>query len=635
MIGHGRDVAALLMVGVALSHQHDARSGPQWTFDGAVCPSAYTPAFVIQGSGDRTPLRPELEIVTRGVVVGDFEAEGELGGFYLQDPVGDGDVATSDAVFVASGEESVSLGDEVAVRGYAGEEDGQTRVEPASIELCGVGSVEPTPLTLPLPDPDFLERFEGMLVTLPQQLYVTEHYQLGRFGQLTLSSGGRLIQPTQLVDPEWAAVVQAGNDLNRILLDDRSRRQNPDPIPFGRGGQPLSADNTVRGGDSVAGIVAVLTQTDGGNRASPTAYRLRVPALGAPLPSFQPSNPRPSTPPDVGGSLRVAGFNLLNYFNTFEGCTFGAGGESADCRGAGNPDEFERQAAKAVAALVAIDADILGIVEIENDGYGPGSALADLVGRLNRATGSGTYDWIDADRAMAQVNSLGTDAIKVALIYRPASVRPVGRTAALNTTEFVEAGEGAPRNRPTLAQAFETSDGERLIVAVNHLKSKGSACNGDSGQSIQGNCNQVRTRAASLLVDWLASDPTGTGESDVLIVGDLNSYAREDPIRVFREAGFQDLLAEYGQGEAYSYAFDGQWGYLDYLLASPTLADQVSGAGEWHINADEPGVLDYNTDFKSPGQVRGLFRADPYRTSDHDPVLVGIDLARSRRQRAN
>jgi hypothetical protein len=133
-------------------------------------------------------------------------------------------------------------------------------------------------------------------------------------------------------------------------------------------------------------------------------------------------------------------------------------------------------------------------------------------------------------------------------------------------------------------------------------------------------------RSAQLLSTWLAGDPTGTGDPDVLILGDMNSYAKEDPITTLEKAGFTNLIAEHGGDEAYSYAFDGQWGYLDHALGSDSLRGQVTGVGDWHINSDEPSVLDYNVEFKSAGQVAGLYAPDEFRISDHDPVVVGLDL---------
>ena len=111
-------------------------------------------------------------------------------------------------------------------------------------------------------------------------------------------------------------------------------------------------------------------------------------------------------------------------------------------------------------------------------------------------------------------------------------------------------------------------------------------------------------------------------------MGDLNSYAKENPISALIAGGYTNLIASRVGDHAYSFAFDGQWGYLDHALGSSSLSSssQVSGVAEWHINADEPNVVDYNTNFKSAGQVASLYSPDQFRAADHDPVIVGLDL---------
>jgi VCBS repeat-containing protein len=593
----------------------------------------------VQGTGDITPLNGQT-VTVQGVVVLDYEgASPALRGFYVQDG-GDGDAATSDGIFVFEGDNAnrVSVGQVVQVTGAVSENQGQSQLSSTTgIELCGTtGTVTPADVAMPFASATALEAYEGMLVRFPQTLYVTEHFQLGRFGQIVMSSGGRLKQPTNVVEPGAAAnALQAQNDLNRLIVDDDTQAQNPDPIKFGRGGQPLSASNTLRGGDTVAGMVGVMTYTWAGNSASPNAYRLRpIGALGGGVPNFQPANPRPASAPSVGGTLKVAGMNLLNFFNTFDGlpdtvdnCTNGVGGAATDCRGADTQAEFDRQWPKTVAAIQALDPDVLGVNEIENDGYGTDSAIQFLVNKLNDATAPGTYAFINVDANTGQVNALGTDAIKVGMIYKPAKVTPVGQTAALNSTAFVNGGDSAPRSRPSLAQAFEqNSNGERFIVDLNHLKSKGSACTTPDAGDGQGNCNIVRTNAATALVNWLATDPTGTGDPDILLIGDYNSYAQEDPIDVIKAAGFTNLIETRLGADAYSYVFDGQWGYLDHALASDSMNGQVAGVGDYHINSDEPSVLDYNTDFKTANLQSTLYAPDQFRVSDHDSVLIGLNL---------
>lgn len=597
----------------------------------ADCAAPYTAAYAIQGSGAETAMGGGYRS-TRGVVVGDYEKASGLGGFYLQDLEGDGDPATSDAVFVYTDyEDHVELGDVVLVRGRVSEYFGQTQVDAFSnaVEICGGGaSVEPADVAMPFDDEADRERYEGMLVALPDALTVTETYFLGRFGQVTLSSDGKLPQPTNVVEPgPEAAALQARNERNRILLDDGTNAQNPDPVVFGRDGEELTADNTLRSGDVAHDVVGVMTYTWGGNGSSPNAFRVRpVGALGGSY-DFEAVNERPAAPDEVGGDVRVASFNVLNYFNTFRGCRGGVAGEAMDCRGADNTAELERQAAKIVAALEGLDADVVGLVEIENDGYAADSAIADLTRRLNGRVGADTYRYLDVDGRTGQVDALGDDAIKVGMLYKPGVVVPNGETAVLNTDSFVNGGTSSPKNRPALAQTFlDRATGERFTTAVNHLKSKGSECGEGNDDPQQGSCNLTRARAAQELADWLATSPTGIKEPDALIMGDLNAYAEEDPIAVLEEAGFEDLVRKFEGEDAYSYVFDGQWGYLDHALASPSMAGQVTGTTTWHINADEPSALDYDMSFKSSRADKVLYAPSPYRSSDHDPVLVGLDL---------
>jgi predicted extracellular nuclease len=324
---------------------------------------------------------------------------------------------------------------------------------------------------------------------------------------------------------------------------------------------------------------------------------------------------------------------VLNYFLTIDVTPSNSVGDcgpsqTLDCRGADSPRELERQREKLTQALLGLDADVIGLIELENT---PDvKPLAAIIADLNRA-GPDTYAYIDT-------GVVGSDAIKVGLIYRTANVNPFGDHAVLNDPVFVNPfGAPVDRNRPAVAQTFEDSDsGTRFTVAVNHLKSKGSSCGAgdDDTTTGQGNCNGTRTAAAQALADWLATDPTGSGASNILIVGDLNAYRNEDPITVLKYAGYVDLIDQFQGAAAYSYLFGGQLGSLDYALASPSLAARVVDVAEWHINADEVPLFDYNDDIRDPGEATferkssalELYAPDPYRTSDHDPVIVGLDL---------
>jgi hypothetical protein len=350
----------------------------------------------------------------------------------------------------------------------------------------------------------------------------------------------------------------------------------------------------------------------GAGNSGMEAYRL-VPTNE---PEFLSRNPRMKTPPDTGGTVTVASFNVLNYFTTIDTGqnTCGPAG-GMNCRGAGSDAEFERQHVKIINTLLVLDADIVGLMELENNGS---DSLQSIVDGLNAEVGAGTWEFI-------ATGNIGTDAIRVGLIYKANVVVPAGNFALLNSS--VDSRFNDRKNRPALAQSFDVlNGGGRFTVAVNHLKSKGSDCDdvGDPNRADgQGNCSRTRTQAATALGDWLHADPTRSGDPDILIIGDLNSYLQEDPLQALENAGFVNLLDASVGSEAYSFVFGGQAGALDHAFASRALATRVSGVAEWHINADEAPLIDYNLDF---GRDAGLFDdATPFRASDHDPIIVGIN----------
>jgi predicted extracellular nuclease len=474
-----------------------------------------------------------------------------------------------------------------------------------------------------------------MLVRFPQPLVVSEYFNYERFGELVLAlplpGETRPFTPTSIVEPGAPALARAqANLLSRITLDDGLSTQNPVVLRH-PDGNAFSLLNRFRGGDRVQNTVGVIGVDFSLYRIQPTG-----PA------EYTSVNPRPSAPQDVGGTLKAAAMNTLNFFLTGDYPTgdpldnrCGAS-QTLECRGhdTDQPNEFTRQRDKLVAAVAGLGADVVGLNEIENTpGVDPlGDPSHGLVAGLNSLLGAGTYASIDT-------GVIGTDAIRVGLIYKPAEVVPVGLFKVLTSSvdpRFIDT-----KSRPALAQTFEElATGARFTVVVNHLKSKGSDCNDvgdpDAGDG-QGNCNNTREAAAQAIVDWLATDPTGSGDSDFLIIGDLNSYAQEDPIDAIKagsddtagtEDDYTNLVAQFLGTYAYSYVFDGQAGYLDHALSNTSLTPQVTGVAEWHINADEPDVFDYDTSFK-PASQDALYEPNAYRSSDHDPVIVGLDLTTS------
>jgi predicted extracellular nuclease len=585
-----------------------------------VCPSGALNVKIheVQGNGADSPLINEL-VAIQGIVVGDFQddvgANGDLNGFFVQeeDAEADTDPMTSEGIFIFNGSNpgvDVAIGDAVRVEGNVSENFGQTQITSFSgVTVLSSNNTLPSAaeLSLPLTSLDTLEASEGMRVSLSQSLVIAEYFNFDRFGEIVLSSN-RNFTPTAEFEPGPDAIAAAAeNALDRITLDDGRSSQNPDPA-IHPNGAVFDLDNLFRGGDTLQNVTGVLNYSFGLYRVQPTQ--------GA---DYFNDNPRTPAPDSVGGTLAAASFNVLNYFVTLdEGGNLCGPLLDQGCRGADNAEEFTRQRDKIIAALATIDADVVGLIEIENDTAD--AAVANLVDGINDVVGDGTYAYIET-------GAVGADVIRVALIYKPASVSPYGAFAILDSS--VDARFLDDFNRPALAQSFiDNETGGIFAVAVNHFKSKGSDCNDvgdpDTGDG-SGNCNLTRTDAATALVEWLATDPTDSGSENALILGDLNSYDKEDPIDAIVAEGYVDLVNAFLGEYAYGYVFNGQIGYLDYALATSALNDDVTGTTIWHVNADEPDLIDYDTSFKRPNQD-AIYAPDAYRSSDHDPVIVGLDV---------
>ncbi|HHY6931424.1 TPA: ExeM/NucH family extracellular endonuclease [Burkholderia ambifaria] len=567
------------------------------------CGGSTTPIADIQGTGAPSPLAGQNASI-EAVVTADFGGTDGFGGFFVQqaDPQRRNQPGVSEGLFVYAPKVRAKAGDLVHVTGKVEEKYGQTQLTlSGAIAVCANGqTVTPATLTLPVDSPSAFAAYEGMLVRLPQTLTVTDNYELGRYGS-TMLSNGRLRTPTSVVPPSQAQTQIDANARNRLILDDGSNKQNPASVPYPA--PALSAANTLRSGYTVRNVEGVLEVRYG-------AWRVQ-PLPGAAAPTFDTrSNPRINAPArDPKSNLRVASFNVLNYFN---GNGMGGGFDDPNNRGAKTYQEFQRQEAKIVSALKALDADVIGLMEIQNNGYGELSAVRQLAAKLGS-------NWRVVDPGTSR---LGGDAITVAMIYDSRAVEPVGRASTLAIDD---------KNRQPLAQSFRRVGGNKqaLTIAVNHLKSKNcpDAANDDLDQGDgQGCWNPTRTRAAAKLADWLAGTPTGVAGQGTLLIGDFNSYTYEDPIRLLEARGYRNLVSRWIGANAYSYVYNGEAGYLDHALASLPLASHVKAVHEWHINADEPLALQYTLAYKSAEQQKTYYAPDAYRSSDHDPVLIDIAL---------
>lgn len=577
--------------------------GPQL----GACGDSATLISAIQGAGATTPMAGQ-DVVVEAVVsrITQF-----ADGFYIQEEIAnqDANTATSEAIFVYNNGATTypTVGQRVRVVGKAEEYFTKTQIRRTGLLECGQAqAVTPVELTLPYASTAALESLESMSVYLPQDLTVVDSFDFGTYGELSIADK-RLFVPTNQFAPNSAEAIAlaALNKRSSLVLDDLQNGKNPANVMFPAPG--LSMNNPVRTGDTVSALSGVLDY-------SFSAWRI----LPAGQVQFTASNAREDLPRLRNlGTLKVASFNVLNYFNGD-----GLGGGFPTSRGATTALEFSRQAEKTVAALTAVNADVVALMEIENDGYNAQSAIVDLVNRLNAKLGAGTYQYAQ----VPGTTELGSDEITVGLLFKPSKVAPAGAAVTLSTGAF-DFG-----NRQPLVQSFrQLANNEVFTVAVNHFKSKGSCPSGSTNpdrdlKDGQACWTATRVKAATELSNWLATNPTGTVDADVLIMGDLNAYAKETPITTLVNKGFVNLIEKYQGSHGYSYSFGGEAGYLDHALASTSLSTQAVYAMEWHINADETTLFDYNTELKTAQQVADFYQASPFRASDHDPVIVELDL---------
>tara|TARA_Y100001934_G_scaffold134650_1_gene162845 strand:+ start:13348 stop:16122 length:2775 start_codon:yes stop_codon:yes gene_type:complete len=592
------------------------------------CGDVATPISAIQGlitdiANDASPMNGQ-QVIVEAIVTTDLQggtlANGEYSyqysGFWLQqaDNETDTDPMTSEGVFVYNYSENVSVGDRVRLQATVGEYNNVTQLSNISdIAVCSSGNALPAAieLTLPVADLAEFEAVEGMLVESDQSLLISDlfgtGYGFGNYGQFAVSS--RLhFQGTEIALPGSAEALAAEPNrvLDTLLIDDGVSASYPEFIPF-PDDSGFSADNPVRIGYSVPAFAGVMN-----------AFRDNYTVIPAAI-TIDPTHPRTLAPQvSEQANLVVVGMNVLNFFNGD-----GMGGGFPTSRGAPSADALDMQTAKIVAALDAMNADVIGLMELENDGWDAESAIVELTEALNAVQAPGDeYSVINPGGSR-----IGTDEIAVGLIYRADRVTPVGAARVLDSSNSPLDENNIPlfddtKNRPALIQTFNV-DGQEITFAVNHLKSKGSACNEpNEGLDGQGSCNINRTRAAQALVEFLADD------EQVMILGDLNAYSQEDPMQAFYSAGFTNLKYTDAATEErpYSYTFSGLLGSLDHALATDDLLAQVVSVDAWHINSVEDSVVDYLTE--ANGQpyrsVDSYAAPDAYRSSDHDPIVVGL-----------
>ena len=594
-----------------------------------------TRIHAIQGDGFTSPLAGapgqagEL-VEVQAVVVGSFQdtAAGQVGGFFLQelDANTDTDPLTSEGIYISRvqagiGVPEVAIGQELRVAGAVRESFGQTEIfQLSNIALCSEGrlaEVSPASLSLPVADLIELEAVEGMWVRMPQALAVNDVFSAARFAEFTVAPE-RLFQPTQVVLPgSDANALQAQNDLSRLIIDQGFSGSYVTPFQPGLDGSPLKASNPIRAG------YRLQPDFEGVMGFGFSNYRL----LALQPAQFDDSeSPRQGPPELPAGNLRAASFNVENLFSTIQTGGVLCGPGTLTCRGATSESELARQLIKVTEALLGLNADVVGLVEIENDD--DDATLAFLVDALNAL--DPVPDW-----TFVPTGFKGTDAIKNAIIYRAGKLSPIGQTAILDGAVDISPPFNDSRQRPVLTQAFSHVDGGSLVLSVVHLRSKNCGSNASGANLDQGDgqaCwNALRTESMQSWSNWIAGDPTGTGSDRHLVMGDFNAYGLEDPMRLLMDAGYVNQAMRFNDDDpaVYSYIFQGQSGSLDHVLASPSLDALVLGAANWAINADEIPAFAYpeilpNSSLAKPAD---FFAEDPFRSSDHDPLLMSLMIA--------
>ncbi|WP_252199837.1 ExeM/NucH family extracellular endonuclease [Brevibacterium sp. RIT 803] len=628
-------------------------------------PEDVTPIADIQGTGEESPLAGTT-VKTQGVVTASYPTGG-LNGYYVQTPgtggAEDETPGASDGVFVYSPDsvDDVSIGDHLELTGAVSERYGQTQI---SVSSDGVAALdEPAEVVKPVEDafPTVAaarEALEGMLLQPSGKMTVADNYNTNTYGEVVLATGeGTLPQPTDVARPgsDEARAIEADNLEREVVLDDGAtvnylQNDKDVPLPY------VSNDAPVRVGASATMTSPVVLGFDHEKwRFQPTTRLTGDNAEAIQPASF--SDTRTEAPEAVGGQISMASFNVLNYFTTtgdqLSGCDYYSDREGnpitvrggCDARGAANAQSLKRQETKIVSAINKLDTSVVSLMEIENSAAfdkDRDDALATLVERLNEAAGTEKWDFVPSpDDVPAD-----EDVIRTALIYQPAEVAPQNDSTILDD-------EAAFSNaREPLSQAFapkdesgETDTDKTFVTISNHFKSKGSGSgpgNEDSGDG-QGASNADRVKQATSLVDFAGQQQEAADSDLVYLLGDFNAYTQEDPMQVFYEAGFKDVASEMTAKS--TYVFKSRTGSLDHVLALdssgstgtdaadqaaapgaqadlPSSAfDAITGADVWNINSVEALALEYS---RFNYNISDFYAPDPFRASDHDPVVVGL-----------
>jgi len=537
-------------------------------------------------------------LITEGIVVQTSFKKDHLqpyGGFWL----GDGD----DGLFVYSDRYQVKVGDKVRIAAKSKVYKSLPEISHVSALIqCEDKQIVPAPIELSLP-----VNKEKLLYLVGRQVHIRSALvrdfpglngqDFIKYGQLVIGSQlyhqgtekYRYPQQQSLIEQLHKDALQ-----DRLLLDDGSPATDLNMIRH-----PITAGYTntsrIKIGDQLTDISGVVHRYNNTVFIVPTNYH------------WQPvKNDLPAQHSST--QLRVVSLNLENFFNgSFSGGSFSdvsslksSEGRFNSSRGARNKAEFELQQNKLINLLVQMNADIISLNEVENDGNDKHSAIHQLTTELTAVSGNG-YAFIRTG------SKLGSDEITNAQIYRADRVKAVGQPSVLDF---------GYQHRPLLLQQY--SFGEKpVLLATVHLRSKAGRCPEDRAEhKYFGGCNSARSQAAEKIVQFLAR-LADIEHIPLILAGDFNSYSKEPPLQVFKKSGYQRLKNL--QAEPYSefsgYRYRGRFGHLDHVLINKAAAAKVSAFYSWPVNSVHSRLAGYQYGGK------GLIRS-----SDHDPLILTLNF---------
>ncbi|MFC3385454.1 ExeM/NucH family extracellular endonuclease [Couchioplanes azureus] len=637
------------------------------TFDFQVgAPPAVVTIAQVQGTDTDTSPYAGRAVTTEGVVTATYPTGG-FNGFFVETGGAGGDDATpgaSDAVFVFGSQSAaqVAVGDSVRVTGKVTEFQGLTEITGPVVTKLDTPLPAVRPAALPwaqLTTDAQKEAHEGELLAPQGTFTVTDNYDANYHGSFTLAAGDKpLHQPTDVgrAGSAEAHAAVADNAARTITLDDASTTNYSTSANSGRPLPWLTPDNPVSVGSKVTfHQPVVLDYRFSLWNFQPTA---QVTGDGSAVATFSDMRGGKQQPAALGGTGRLATFNVQNYFPMTGERYVGAGlgtctyyndragnhitvnrcsgpDNSPGPRGAADAASFARQQSKIVTGINRLGASIVLLEEVENSvkfGEPRDTALAGLVDALNAAAGSAVWAYVPSPAAEQLPPLSQQDVIRTAFIYKKAEIAPVGSSVVLTTES--DPGEPFSIARQPMAQGFKKAgagDNDAFLVVANHWKSKspgtplypGDEEDKSSPAANQGAFNETRVREAEAVITFAAQTADTLRTNRIFLLGDFNAYTHEDPMEKLYAAGYTDLGSTFAPDD-HTYMYNGLAGSLDHVLASPAAKAMVTGVDVWEINAQEAVAFNYS---RYNYNATLLFNGDdPFAASDHNPEIVGLNL---------